>query len=136
MLVDTLRAHGVQWVCMAGFMRIITRVLIDAYAGGSDVRGAFDAFGRVAEAGAPTEEAVAALLFAAWAVAAAICRRKRCSRRRSASSSSMSNPDSKFSASAFFNRDPFISGFWHAYHTRVRSGYAYPQERRVHASLR
>ncbi len=32
-LVDTLRAHGVQWVCMAGFMRIITRVLIDAYAG-------------------------------------------------------------------------------------------------------
>jgi len=32
-LVDTLHAHGVQWVCMAGFMRIITPVLIDAFAG-------------------------------------------------------------------------------------------------------
>lgn len=33
LLVDTLRAHGVQWVCLAGFMRIITSVLLDAFPG-------------------------------------------------------------------------------------------------------
>ena len=30
-LVDTLRSHGVEWVCMAGFMRIITDTLIGAF---------------------------------------------------------------------------------------------------------
>ena len=45
---------------------LLGAALIDAYA---DVRGAFDAFGRVAEAGAPTEEAVAALLAATVAAA-------------------------------------------------------------------
>jgi len=30
-LVDTLREHGVQWVAMAGFMRIITQTLLDAF---------------------------------------------------------------------------------------------------------
>jgi phosphoribosylglycinamide formyltransferase-1 len=31
-VVDALRAHGVEWVVLAGFMRIVTCVLLDAYA--------------------------------------------------------------------------------------------------------
>jgi phosphoribosylglycinamide formyltransferase-1 len=31
-VVEVLRAHGVEWVVLAGFMRIVTRVLLDAYA--------------------------------------------------------------------------------------------------------
>jgi len=30
-LVDTLRAHGVEWVVLAGFMRIVTPVLLSAF---------------------------------------------------------------------------------------------------------
>jgi phosphoribosylglycinamide formyltransferase-1 len=30
-LVDLLRANGVEWVCMAGFMRLVTPVLLDAF---------------------------------------------------------------------------------------------------------
>jgi phosphoribosylglycinamide formyltransferase-1 len=30
-VVDVLRAHGVELVVMAGFMRVVTRVLLDAY---------------------------------------------------------------------------------------------------------
>lgn len=30
-IVDTLRAHGVEWVIMAGWMRRVTQVLIDAF---------------------------------------------------------------------------------------------------------
>jgi phosphoribosylglycinamide formyltransferase-1 len=30
-LVETLRQHGVEWVVLAGFMRIVTRVLLDAF---------------------------------------------------------------------------------------------------------
>ncbi len=30
-LVATLRAHGVAWVCLAGFMRIVTPVFLDAF---------------------------------------------------------------------------------------------------------
>ena len=30
-LVDTLRAHEVEWVVLAGFMRVITSVLLDAF---------------------------------------------------------------------------------------------------------
>lgn len=30
-IVDTLRQHGVDWVIMAGWMRIVTSVLIDAF---------------------------------------------------------------------------------------------------------
>ena len=32
-LVEHLETHGVQWVCLAGFMRIVTPVLIDAFGG-------------------------------------------------------------------------------------------------------
>ncbi|MGB3203314.1 MAG: phosphoribosylglycinamide formyltransferase [Nodosilinea sp.] len=32
-IVQTLRAHGVNWVIMAGWMRCVTTVLIDAFAG-------------------------------------------------------------------------------------------------------
>lgn len=32
-MVELLRAHGVQWICMAGFMRVVTSVLIDAFPG-------------------------------------------------------------------------------------------------------
>jgi phosphoribosylglycinamide formyltransferase-1 len=31
-MVDALRAHGVDWVVLAGFMRIVTPVLLDAFA--------------------------------------------------------------------------------------------------------
>lgn len=31
-LVDTLHEYGVEWVCMAGFMRVVTPVLIEAFA--------------------------------------------------------------------------------------------------------
>jgi phosphoribosylglycinamide formyltransferase 1 len=30
-VVEVLRAHGVEWVVLAGFMRIVTRILLDAY---------------------------------------------------------------------------------------------------------
>lgn len=30
-LVDVLRAHGVEWVVLAGFMRIVTATLLDAF---------------------------------------------------------------------------------------------------------
>ena len=30
-VVDALRGHGVEWVVLAGFMRIVTRVLLDAF---------------------------------------------------------------------------------------------------------
>lgn len=30
-LVDALREHGVEWVVLAGFMRIVTHVLLDAF---------------------------------------------------------------------------------------------------------
>jgi phosphoribosylglycinamide formyltransferase 1 len=30
-VVEALRAHGVEWVVLAGFMRIVTSVLLDAY---------------------------------------------------------------------------------------------------------
>jgi phosphoribosylglycinamide formyltransferase 1 len=30
-VVDALRSHGVEWVVLAGFMRIVTRVLLDAF---------------------------------------------------------------------------------------------------------
>ncbi len=33
MIVDTLRKHQVEWVVMAGWMRVVTPVLIDAFAG-------------------------------------------------------------------------------------------------------
>ncbi|PSR18940.1 phosphoribosylglycinamide formyltransferase, partial [filamentous cyanobacterium CCP3] len=32
-IVQTLQAHGVDWVIMAGWMRCVTAVLIDAFAG-------------------------------------------------------------------------------------------------------
>ncbi|MEZ4323064.1 MAG: phosphoribosylglycinamide formyltransferase [Myxococcota bacterium] len=32
-LVETLRAHGVEWVCLAGFMRLVTPVLLDGFGG-------------------------------------------------------------------------------------------------------
>ncbi len=32
-LVEALRAAGCEWVCLAGFMRIVTPVLLDAFAG-------------------------------------------------------------------------------------------------------
>jgi phosphoribosylglycinamide formyltransferase-1 len=32
-LVDCLNNHGVEWVCLAGFMRIVTPVLLQAFAG-------------------------------------------------------------------------------------------------------
>lgn len=32
-LVDCLREHGVEWVAMAGFMRLVSSVLIDAFPG-------------------------------------------------------------------------------------------------------
>ena len=30
-LVDTLRAHGVEWIVLAGFMRVVTPVFLDAF---------------------------------------------------------------------------------------------------------
>lgn len=30
-LVETLRAHAVEWVCLAGFMRLVTPVFLDAF---------------------------------------------------------------------------------------------------------
>jgi len=32
-LVAVLQSHGCQWVCLAGFMRLLTPVFLDAYAG-------------------------------------------------------------------------------------------------------
>ncbi|MCB9677791.1 MAG: phosphoribosylglycinamide formyltransferase [Alphaproteobacteria bacterium] len=32
-VVEKLRAHGVEWVCLAGFMRIVTPVLLEAFGG-------------------------------------------------------------------------------------------------------
>lgn len=32
-LVASLQAHGVEWVCLAGFMRIVTEVLLGAFPG-------------------------------------------------------------------------------------------------------
>lgn len=32
-LVEVLRRHGVQWVCLAGFLRLVTATLLDAFPG-------------------------------------------------------------------------------------------------------
>jgi len=32
-VVDVLRQHGVGWVCLAGYMRVVTRAMLDAFPG-------------------------------------------------------------------------------------------------------